>query len=319
VGHNRALQLYYQRAYYSPPTAPDDAAVRRFLVLLLARAARAESPWYSVDSLLDLLWELVPNLLGTGQTNVGGWWFTDSKRGDAKLQLDKREDWQRVWKPLVTALLTGPMHWLGLTEVAMRGDELVAFRVRLSAAALNGREVETPTPAGEGALSRDGLLTVEMDRRTGLPVVTVPSGSSDGVDRTLLARVGQMIEASPHGLRYQLLPARLQYAFDDGLQGPDLIEALAIQSGGKLPADVRSTLERWWNDYGSVRLYDELTLIELSDDILLRELLATTSLDRALIHSFSSRLIAVDPSMVDALMAELTRQGHTPRVIEDAS
>jgi hypothetical protein len=201
----------------------------------------------------------------------------------------------------------------------MRGDELVAFRVRPSAAALNGREVETPTPAGEGALSRDGQLTVEMDRRTGLPVVTVPSGSSDGVDRTLLARVGQMIEASPHGLRYQLLPARLQYAFDDGLQGPDLIEALAIQSGGKLPADVRSTLERWWNDYGSVRLYDELTLIELSDDILLRELLATTSLDRALIHSFSSRLIAVDPSMVDALMAELTRQGHTPRVIEDAS
>jgi hypothetical protein len=313
VGHNRPLQLYYQSSYYAAPAAPEDATVRRFLSLLLARAARKDGPWYSVDSLLDLLWELVPDLLGSGQTHAGGWWFTDGKRGDVRLKLDQREDWQRVWKPLVTALITGPMRWLGLTEIAARGDELIAFRVRPWAATLAGQVVEEEAPAGREP------LTVEMDRRAGVPVVTVPAGSSDIGDRSLLARVGRLVEASPGGLRYQLLPAHLQIAFDDGLQGPDLIQALTAQAGGTLPQEVRTTLERWWNDFGTVRLYDELALIELSDDILLRELLATTSLDRALIQSFSARVIAVDPSMVDALVAELTRAGHTPRVIEDGS
>jgi hypothetical protein len=211
------------------------------------------------------------------------------------------------------------MQWLGLTDVAMRGDEILAFRVRPRAGKRAGKDIPHETGvATDAALAQDGLLTVEMDRRTGTPVVTAPGGSSDDVDRTMLARVGELVEASPGGLRYQLLPARLQFAFDDGLQGPELIQALTVQSGGKLPADVRSTLERWWNDFGKVRLYDELALIELSDDILLRELLATSSLDRALIHSFSPRVIAVDPSMVDALVAELTRLGHTPRLIEDA-
>jgi hypothetical protein len=65
-----------------------------------------------------------------------------------------------------------------------------------------------------------------------------------------------------------------------------------------------------------VRLYDDLTLIELADDYLLPELLRVTSLPAAMIHTLSPRLIAVDPQAVDRLVAELTRAGHPPGVFE---
>jgi hypothetical protein len=81
---------------------------------------------------------------------------------------------------------------------------------------------------------------------------------------------------------------------------------------------VRRIIERWWADFGTIRLYDSLTLIELNDDFLLREIMATSALDTAVIHTFSPRLVAVDPGSVDDVVTRLTRLGYAPRVVEGA-
>jgi hypothetical protein len=143
----------------------------------------------------------------------------------------------------------------------------------------------------------------------------VPPGADLAV-HGLLSRAGEVVEASGRGLAYRLTAAGVRDAFDDGWTGPDLLAWLAERADGPLPAAARQTLEGWWAHYGTLRLYDEVTLIELGDDLLLRELQATTSLDRALLYTFSPRVIAVDPAAADGLVAELTRQGHTPRVVE---
>lgn len=145
----------------------------------------------------------------------------------------------------------------------------------------------------------------------------VPHGS-DGTIYTLLARIGELTEASPHGLRYRLMPELVQAAFDGGMTGPDLIGSLADAVGGTLPEELGATLARWWAGYGTIRLYDELALVELDDDLLLRELLATSSLSEILVQVCSPRVVAIDPAGVDTLLAELTRLGHTPRLMEGA-
>jgi hypothetical protein len=76
-------------------------------------------------------------------------------------------------------------------------------------------------------------------------------------------------------------------------------------------------LDAWWNSYGNVRLYDDLTLIELDDDILLQELLATSSLPGALVDVLTPRLVAVEPAAVRPLLGEMERLGYTPRVLEE--
>ena len=78
---------------------------------------------------------------------------------------------------------------------------------------------------------------------------------------------------------------------------------------------MRSRLERWWASYGSVRLYDELSLVELSQEMLPAEVLAAVpALRRHLVYAFSPRLLAVEPTAANAVVAELVRLGYAPRV-----
>jgi hypothetical protein len=60
-----------------------------------------------------------------------------------------------------------------------------------------------------------------------------------------------------------------------------------------------------------------LALIELADDVLLQELLATSSLGDLVVATYSPRLVAVVADAVDGFIAELTRLGHAPRVVEE--
>ncbi len=103
---------------------------------------------------------------------------------------------------------------------------------------------------------------------------------------------------------------------NEGITGPEILTFLTDRSAQPLPTAVSATIEQWWLGYSSVHLYDDVTLVELGDDYLLAELLASTSLGDALIHTFSPRLIAVAPAAVDSLVGQLTRLGHAPRVVE---
>ena len=76
-------------------------------------------------------------------------------------------------------------------------------------------------------------------------------------------------------------------------------------------------IDAWWKDYGNVRLYDDLTLIELGDDILLQELLATSSLRNVVVEVVTPRLVAIDPVAIRPLLGEMERLGYTPRVVAE--
>src|SRR6266849_6700696 len=120
---------------------------------------------------------------------------------------------------------------------------------------------------------------------------------------------------SAEGLRYRLTAERVQTAFDDGLSGPELLGFLEESSSKPIPGRVRSSIERWWASYGSVRLYDELSLVELSEEVLPAEVLAAVpALRQHLVYALSPRLLAVEPAAADVVVAELVRLGYAPRV-----
>lgn len=333
VGPKRPLQLHYRATYYSSvaPYQPQDSAVRRVLALLLAWLAENEERWYDVASLLAFFWSLGPSLLGQSAPHYGEWWFAPSQYPETRLNLDVWEDWERVMKPLVSSLLAGPLTWLGVvdtldvdgTRPGADPGSPVAFRAlpaaRLLTGEVHGTDMEQPAEAEpHGGPLPLSPLVFDIDGTDGALTVSVPAGSPDPAIHTLLSAIGELQHISREGLCYQVTAGRLQPVFESGITGPDLINALTSRAGRPLPDAVREILERWWSGYGAIRLYDDVTLIELGDDVLLRELRATSSLDRALVHTFSPRLVAVDGSMVQDLIAELRRLGHTPRVVEEA-
>lgn len=286
---------------------PDLQHLRWQLVKLLTRGygQHGGTTWHAVDALVDLLFTLDPTMLSGGASQQRRWHL--SRPDGHRLRLEQREDAEDVLAPLLTALLGGPMSWLGLVEV--RGGE--------------GQTLYRPLPvvglfAGRWDEPAAGSIVVEPVEGGTMPSILVPAGSADTSVHVILAALGELVSISPAGLHYRITADRVRSQFDAGLGLDDLVQGLARYTNGSLPASLLAPLERWWAGYGTIRLYDDITLIELADDLLLPELLATSRLESALIHTLSPRLIAVDPAQVESLVAELTRLGHTPRVLEGA-
>jgi hypothetical protein len=63
-----------------------------------------------------------------------------------------------------------------------------------------------------------------------------------------------------------------------------------------------------------VRVYDALTVLELADDLALRELSANTSLAKHIVYQLSSRAVVLKEDAVDQLIEEMQERGYTPRI-----
>jgi hypothetical protein len=148
--------------------------------------------------------------------------------------------------------------------------------------------------------------------------VFVPAGRSNAAVLLFLDRAGDYLGASRAGLRFRLSIATVQQLFDEGITGPEMVQFLADHSGAAVPSDLVASLDSWWSRYGMVRLYDDVTIVELADDYVLPELLATSSLSLSIVSTLSPRHIVVETGVVDDLVAELTRLGHIPKVVEGA-
>lgn len=313
----KPLQLHtLQLPFYAPLAMgePRSSAVRNLMTRLLGRLStgEAEARWYDLPSWLDLLWTLTPELLGKGAVPVGEWWFSGTSGQEPRLNLEDRAGWQEIWEPLTESILLGPMTWLRLVDTSGRDDGTLSFRPRPEAAML------VQEPPGEAVHPAGRPLSLQVDPPSGTPEILVPAGYPDLPLHLLLTEIADLADISRAGLRYRLTRQRAQQVFDGGASGPDLLRILADRAGGSVPEDVRTVLDAWWQGYGNVRLYDDLTLIEFDDDILLRELLATSSLRGALVDVITPRLVSVEPAAVRPLLGEMERLGYTPRVLEDA-
>ncbi len=64
-----------------------------------------------------------------------------------------------------------------------------------------------------------------------------------------------------------------------------------------------------------VKLHKQVSLIRTVDPLLAEELLARKSLARMVVGRLSETVLLVRPEEEEALLEELRRMGHTPRVV----
>ena len=97
---------------------------------------------------------------------------------------------------------------------------------------------------------------------------------------------------------------------------PDSIAQKFSDAGAPLPDAMRTILNALYDNYGRVHLYEQLTIMELADDFIVRELLASTSLRQHILHQFSPRVVVIRDEQVEMFVQELEKKGYTPRVME---
>ncbi|MEL7435790.1 MAG: hypothetical protein AAFN11_17720, partial [Chloroflexota bacterium] len=101
---------------------PYDAVVGRDAMLEFLRQVAPPQDWFSVDELIDAIKAIDADFQRPGG-DYESWYI----RNDAGEYLHGFESWDAIEGALISFYLSGPMHWLGLTDVSEDAARLTAY------------------------------------------------------------------------------------------------------------------------------------------------------------------------------------------------
>ncbi|RPJ51960.1 MAG: hypothetical protein EHM21_01440 [Chloroflexi bacterium] len=293
----RRVLRNYNQGSYSRFLAT--AKMLRQRIFLLLRRLPAGT-WYSAGSLARRLSDfplqtLLRGLLEQQLVEING----------RKISLDRSEDTWQIFAWFLESILSGPLYWQGLVDLAWEKDRLAGFRITELGAALLAHPVDfqMPKPAAS-------TRTLEFTPEGNLVLrIEAASGSLIG----LAIMLGNVDAGREGGIMIRPTLEGAGRAFESGWSAERILNTLAEEAGQAVPAALAEPVQKWWQNYGSVQIYQDVALMEFGDDYALGELLAGTSLSRYLLYRFSPRLIAIRQEGAAELRDELVKKGYTPK------
>ncbi len=237
---------------------PARRAVLDFLATVPARTEKAEQPFWSLPAFVEDIKKRYPDFLRPAG-DYDSWFLRDVKTGE---YLRGFSHWDDVDGGLIRYILTGPLHWLGILDLAApfapeAGNKppVTAFRLNERAASL--LQGQPPEPV----IPEDETVTVRSDARLVVP------RKAPRAARYQLARFGIWEEAQPEAYQYRLTPASLSRARQQGLSINHLLSLLRRHAKTISPSLVKA-LERWERAGREARLEQALVLRLSSPELL---------------------------------------------------
>jgi hypothetical protein len=293
----------------------ENREARQTLIALLAQAPAGQ--WINFTALARFVYRLNPIFLQKRQRQFPAphWWIEHEGRPLRPTQLN---DWMRAEGRYLTNLLQGPLHWWGISDVALAADgRLLAFRLTpLADSFLH----EAPVEAQFLALGVATSPAIDVSENGDL---LIPCTFANWPLIELIERYAEVQGIHAGQLCYRLTPGSLSEAFSRGEPPAALLDLLhraaeyqqALAPGSPL-VSLLAQLERRIASYGRVRLYTDVSLLEAADQLVLRELNATTSLQEQIVRPIHPTLLLLKKQAVERLIDELKRRGQVPLLHE---
>lgn len=210
------------------------------------------------------------------------------------------ESWDEVEVNYIHYLVTGPMAWLGLVELASSGKEGVpANLVRKSEwfDTLLGTNGALNLPAEDSpvAISSSGLLSM--------------TNLTPRIARYQLSRFCEWLEISPKRYQYQLTPSSLKAASNQGLTTKHLISLLRKYGRRSTlsPALVKA-IQRWQSQ-GREAWMEQVCVLRLASPGILQALRDSPARNY-LGESLGPVSVIVQPGGIEKVQAALARLGY---------
>jgi len=251
-----------------------------------------EGAWWNLGSFIDAIRQRDPDYQRPAG-DFDSWLVRDSVTGKA---LQGIEHWEKVDGALIRYLITGPMHWLGMIDLAAPEpkEEVTAFRFSDWANdLLLGRAVRgLPDEEVQVEALSDGRLIV--------------SPHTPRLARYQLSRFCQWMDETADAYIYQLTPTSLSDAAEQGLKAPHL-ETLLKKYGKELPPSLLKALQNWDRKGGQARIFPAVVLQIASPKIL--QALRDSPAARFLGDPLSPTAVIVQQGAVEKVRAALARLG----------
>lgn len=309
------LKRVLSHRYFKPQNLRAELIGFRHIVLRVL-ASLPDGHWVATEDLCHLMRAIWPRFDGTTwQTyrlpNDTGTWFLTEVGDTRPLRPGNDRHWRLAQGDFIRTLISGPLHWLGLVDLSFQGGRMVAFRPH-GLGDLFWDRVETP-PAPRHVTTRAQAVSpkeaVETDRLT----ITVQPSNVTAQLHNLLDRIARLETTTAECFVYRVDARAAHEAFLDGVTLSEILDQWEHLVPIPLPEDIRTQLEQWWQAYGQVRIYEDLTIIEFGDDYTMAEMKAVTSLEEHLIAEVCPRLAIIRREAIEPLIRELESAGYTPK------
>jgi hypothetical protein len=298
--------------------APPDRQLRSQLLLvrhMLLRflAAAGEDTWCSFADLDAALRSLWPDFFPVPQSRDGHWlsegprpaWRLARQAENGHMTAEK-EDWEAAQGAFLRLVVQGPLRWLGFANLSELDGRALAVRLHGLGDLLWNRNVPDmcAVQSSEAVLIDSADWTIKVQPRLAPPEI-----------HPFLASIARLEKVSARGYLYRLDMRTAHSAFARR-SFPDLMAEWQRIVPVPIPASMYKALEDWWARYGQVHLYEGLALLEVTDDVTLRELESSTSLKQHILARLSPRLLVMRDRAVTGLLAELAAKGYMPREVK---
>ena len=298
-----------------------------------------ENQWWNLASFVDTIHKQQPDF----QRPAGDYdsWFIRQESGEngpsGGAYLRGFNSWDEVDGALVRFLIIGPMHWLGLLDLASSkaGSAPVAFRLSRWFALLVGSPLSqnrNPLPdlpledapvhlSAEGRLHL-GMLTPRAVRyqiarfcqwETTPHRLSSPRKSSSSPSSSLSPREKGPGDDGTTLYAYRITPAALERARSQGLRPSQLINLLRRHADGPLPPSLIQALERW-EQSGTQAVIEKVTLLRVTSPEILAALRKSRA-NRFLAEALNETTVLVRPGMEEQLAAALAEAGYLGSVM----
>ncbi|MBN1488230.1 MAG: hypothetical protein JW981_11360 [Anaerolineae bacterium] len=262
-------------------------------ILVTLLAFLPHDTWIPLRTAQDILRPLIP-----------------SKEKLAKLQLNLAytgvdQGWKDFLMQYMVSLVEGPLHWLGLADIALEDSTLQAFRLHhlQDIFFLRDKDLSFEQWKGEGAIHfipEEENLLIE-------PPAPVK----------LLQHLQLWAEpkiSSGKTMCYRQNLNQLHDSFEAGETPESLIKDWEESAGFPPPQAIRLWWEKWWSRYGHIRLYPDQTLLSVRDEFALQELqVAVPQLKEAILSHITPRTALLEAKLVEQLLEQMRNKGYMPK------
>ncbi|MFN3705046.1 MAG: helicase-associated domain-containing protein [Thermoflexales bacterium] len=281
--------------------AAEWCALRRFVTRVLCGLPAAK--WVNWPALAEELAARYPECAWTF-TSAEQWWF-ELPRPAA----DSRPDWQHTTGAVVASIIRDALRWLGVVEAQVQPatSELIAFRLTNVGALLI-----QPFGNAEGqAVQQDRTQPASPPRWLDDFTLHIPPSHAH---QQLIQLVQQAAERAEQHFTYRFTLASLGRARD---VQPDLLDELraALKASGVAePPAVQARIQQVLRRSGRLRFYPSLTVVEVADEQVTRELLALELLQPHILVQLSPTTFLMTDQAAAELQKRLRQKGYHPHV-----
>lgn len=269
----------------------DPVLARERVMALLSEVP--ENAWWNLESFIEAVYETEPDF----QRPAGDFdtWLIRDKKSDESLA--GITHWKSVDGALVRYLITGPMHWLGMIDLASPDEDGAPKAFRFSSWAtrlLLGKPIEDISVEDHPInVSSDGSITATR--------------LSSRMARYQISRFCLWESETDEEYKYQLSPTSLRKGASQGLKVAHL-EALLNKYGEAPPPSLVEALHRWEKNGRQVRIHPGVILRVENPKIL--QSLRDSQAGRFLGDSLGPASALIHKDAVEKVAAALARLGY---------